>query len=495
MTPPHEGPTAELEEELALAAKADEPERVEKRRIAKVIGVLALSAFVMILNETVLGVALPVIMDDFAIAASSAQWLTTGFLLTMAIVIPTTGFLIQRFTTRSLFVVAVGMFLVGTLVGALAPTFIVLLVARIVQAAGTAIIMPLLMTTTLTSVAPRYRGTVMGLNSVVISVAPAIGPTLSGIVIHSFGWRAVFGFMLPVIAILFLVGVVAIRTNHETRRPSFDVASVILSAFAFGGIVYGLASIESLITHGAWQPIVAFVVGIAALLVFVVRQVSLQRTRDAALLDLRPFTVRNFRLSVFIVMIAFGTMLGTVTVLPIYLQKGLGISALATGLVLLPGGVIQGVLSPVIGRVYDKIGPLPLVIPGAVLLAAGQWALTTLGDATPLGVVIAMHLVFCAGMALIMTPLMTLSLSALNPRLYAHGSAIMNTLQQLAGAAGTAALVAALTIGAAAAAGDEVATGIAEVVGTQHAFVVGAIIASVAVVAALFVRRTPVQHR
>ncbi|GEP48834.1 hypothetical protein MSA03_23420 [Microbacterium saccharophilum] len=205
--------------------------------------------------------------------------------------------------------------------------------------------------------------------------------------------------------------------------------------------------------------------------------------------------MRNFRLSVFIVMIAFGTMLGTVTVLPIYLQKGLGISALATGLVLLPGGVIQGVLSPVIGRVYDKIGPLPLVIPGAVLLAAGQWALTTLGDATPLGVVIAMHLVFCAGMALIMTPLMTLSLSALNPRLYAHGSAIMNTLQQLAGAAGTAALVAALTIGAAAAAGDEVATGIAEVVGTQHAFVVGAIIASVAVVAALFVRRTPVQHR
>lgn len=490
----HAGPTAELEEGMAVAAKLDEPERVSPRRTAAVIAVLAISAFVMILNETVLSVALPTIMTDFAIGAETAQWLTTGFLLTMAIVIPTTGFLIQRFTTRTLFATAVSLFLIGTLIAMVAPTFPLMLAARVVQAGGTAIVLPLLMTTTLTSVPPQHRGTVMGLNSVVISVAPAIGPTLSGIVINAMGWRAIFGFMLPLAAVLLIAGIPAIRTNHETRRPSFDVLSVILSAFAFGGLVYGLASVEQLLAHGSWTPVLAFAVGLGGLALFISRQIALQRSRDAALLDLRPFTAHNFRLSVVLLMIAMGTMLGTVTVLPIYLQTGLGVSAIVTGLLVLPGGLIQGLLSPFVGRLYDRVGPLPLVVPGAVLLAAAQWLMTTLSTDTPLGVVAGLFVVFGAGLALLMTPLMTVGLSSIDPRLYPHGSAILNTLQQLGGAAGTAALVAALTIGAAAATGDGAAADVAEIIGTQHAFAVGGILACVAVVGSLFLRKPPARR-
>ncbi len=457
-------------------------------RVAPIIAVLALSAFVMILNETVVGVALPNLMQEFSVTATTVQWLTTGFLLTMAVVIPTTGFLLQRFTTRTLFTAALLLFIAGTLLAAVAPTFGVILIARVIQAGGTAIILPLLMTTTLTSVAPVHRGTVMGLNSVVISVAPAIGPTLSGVVVAALGWRWIFGLMLPVIAVVFVLGLVLLKKTGDTRKAPLDALSVLLSAVGFGGLVYALASIDAVL-NGAWLPVAALVVGVVALAVFVRRQLRLQRGSDSALLDLRPFAVHNFRVSVALLMIAFATMIGTVTVLPIYLQNGLGASVLTTGLLLLPGGLLQGIASPIVGRVYDAVGPRPLVIPGALLVAGGQWALSTLNADTSLVTVGAMYGMFSLGLAMLMTPLMTAALSALPRNLYGHGSASLNTLQQLAGAAGTAILVAALTVGAATASAGGAAEGPAQASGAQAAFAVGGVLAVVAVVLSLFVRR------
>ncbi|XKK38199.1 DHA2 family efflux MFS transporter permease subunit [Nocardiopsis sp. ARC36] len=470
------------------AAETPPPEGEGPRptaRVAPVIAVLAVSALLMILNETVLSVVLPQLMQEFRVEATTVQWLTTGFMLTMAVVIPTTGYLLQRFTTRALFTAALLLFLAGTALAAVAPDFTAMLLARVVQACGTAIILPLLMTTTLTSVPVAHRGTVMGLNSVVISVAPAIGPTVSGVVADSLGWRWVFGLMLVIGVVTLVLGLVFIRVADETRRAPLDLLSVVLSVFGFGGLVYGLASVGAAVA-GAWQPPAALVVGVAALALFTVRQVRLQRS-GAALLDLRPFAVHNFRVSLVIVVVCMATMLGTVVVLPIYLQTALGLSMLTTGLLLLPGGLVQGLLSPLIGRIYDSVGPRPLVVPGALLLCGGQWWLGTVGADTSAGLVVAMHVVFCIGMAMLMTPLMTLSLGALPRSLYGHGSAIMNTLQQLAGAAGTALLVAAMSIGAAAAAALGGAG--AQAVGTQDAFVLGGCLGLVAVVCAPFVRR------
>ena len=469
------------------AAESVEPERVPPKRIAAVITALVLSALIMILNETVLTVALPNLMADLAIEATTAQWLTTGFMLTMAVVIPTTGFMLQRFTTRSLFVWALLLFIAGTALAAIAPTFAVLLIGRIVQAGGTAIILPLLMTTTLTSVPVQHRGTVMGLNSVVISVAPAIGPTLSGAIVNSMSWRWVFGLMVPVAIIVFLFGIFAIKTGKETRKAPLDVPSVILSAFAFGGIVYALSSIADLL-DGAWSPVIAMVVGVAALVLFVNRQRALRKT-ESDLLDLRPFKVRNFRISVIIVMIAMATMLGTVMVMPIFIQNGMGLDTLTIGLALLPGGLIQGIISPVVGRVYDKVGPRPIVIPGAVLLCGGQWLLGSVQVDTPVGMIVAFHTVFCIGMAMLMTPLMTVALGSLPREQYGHGSAIMNTLQQLAGAAGTAILIAAMTIGTTMAASSGIAGNVALVDGVRLAFTVGGVLGLVAIVCAPMVRR------
>ncbi|WP_458116563.1 MDR family MFS transporter [Arthrobacter sp. D2-10] len=478
-------PSTVHEDQSTHPAPAFEPQA--PTRVAPIIAVLALSAFVMILNETVVGVALPNLMQEFSVTATTVQWLTTGFLLTMAVVIPTTGFLLQRFTTRTLFTAALLLFIAGTLLAAVAPTFGVILIARVIQAGGTAIILPLLMTTTLTSVAPAHRGTVMGLNSVVISVAPAIGPTLSGVVVASLGWRWIFGLMLPVIAVVFVLGLVLLRKAGDTRKAPLDALSVALSAVGFGGLVYALASIDAVL-DGAWLPVAALVAGVVALAVFVRRQLRLQRASDSALLDLRPFSVHNFRVSVALLMIAFATMIGTVTVLPIYLQNGLGASVLTTGLLLLPGGLLQGIASPIVGRVYDAVGPRPLVVPGALLVAGGQWALSTLNPDTSLVAVGAMYGVFSLGLAMLMTPLMTAALSALPRNLYGHGSASLNTLQQLAGAAGTAILVAALTIGAATASAGGAAEGPAQASGAQVAFAVGGVLAVVAVVLSLFVR-------
>lgn len=465
--------------------RPEAPDAPSTRTITAVIAVLAISAFVMILNETVLSVALPPLMTEFGVGATTIQWLTTGFLLTMAVVIPTTGYLLSRFSIRTLFIVAILLFLLGTALAAIAPTFGVMLCARVIQAGGTAIVMPLLMTTTLTLVPPQHRGTVMGLNSIVISVGPAIGPTLSGIVIEALSWRWVFGLMVPVAIIALVVGLFLMPRLGGGKRVPLDIPSVALSLFGFGGVITAVSSASEL-AHGSLVPPVALTVGVVSLVVFTHRQKSLQVRGKSPLLDLRPFKERNFTLSVTVLTVAFGVMLGTVVVLPIYAQSGLGLTVLATGLIMLPGGITQGLLSPVVGRLYDIVGPKPLVIPGVLVLCGAQWWLSTISPDTTSAQLVAMHVTFSVGMALVQTPMMTHAMSSLPLPMYGHGSAILNTLQQLAGAAGTAALVGALALGANL---SGLADPEAQVAGAQLAFAVGGSITVVAVACAPFITK------
>jgi DHA2 family lincomycin resistance protein-like MFS transporter len=458
-----------------------------------VIGLLLVSAFVVILNETIMGVALPRLMDDLDISAATGQWLTTGFLLTMAVVIPITGFLLQRFNTRPVFVWAMGLFSVGTLIALLAPGFTVLLVGRIVQASGTAIMMPLLMTTVLTLVDPAHRGRIMGNISIVISVAPAIGPTISGLILNAFSWRWLFGFVLPIAIAALILGMVKVQNVSTPRKAPIDVASVVLSAFAFGGIVYGLSSIGEAGATGPLVPVTALVVGAVALAVFIVRQTRLQRT-DSALLDLRTFRTRGFTVPIVAMGLSFMAMFGTLILLPIYLERVLGLEVLQVGLLLLPGGLLMGLLSPIVGRIYDRRGPRVLLIPGSIIVSAVLWALSTVGVDTSVWFVLGAHVVLSIGLALTFTPLFTAALGGLPPKLYSHGSAVLGTAQQLAGAAGTALFVTLLTIGAATAVEGSGALGlqVATASGVGTAFMVGAIISLFGILASVFVRRPEV---
>ncbi|WP_312181727.1 MDR family MFS transporter [Arthrobacter sp.] len=458
-----------------------------------VIGILIVSAFVVILNETIMSVALPTLRIDLDISAASAQWLTTGFLLTMAVIIPVTGFLLQRFHTRQIFLLAMTLFSAGTLLGAVAPGFAVLLIARVVQASGTAIMLPLLMTTAMTLVAPAARGRTMGNISIVISVAPAIGPTLSGIILSALSWRFMFILVLPIAIAALILGAAKIQNVTEPRRVPLDVLSVILSAFAFGGLLYGLAAIGESASNGPppVPPLLPFAVGVAALVLFILRQVRLARV-SAPLLDLRTFRSRNFTISIAMIAVSSIALFGSLIVLPIYMQSVLGLDTLTTGLMLLPGGVIMGILSPFVGRIYDKAGPTALLVAGSVLVSGSLWIMATVLDAdTPVYMIPIVHVVLSIGLAMTFTPLFSSALGSLEPRLYSHGSAILNTVQQVMGGAGTALFVTLLSTGAAKRLAEGASGLVATAAGVQTAFLAGALISLLAIAAGFFVRRTP----
>lgn len=454
-----------------------------------VIGLLLISAFVVILNETIMGVALPHLMADLDIPASSAQWLTTAFMLTMAVVIPVTGFLLQRLNTRPVFILAMSLFSAGTLICALSPGFALLVIGRIVQASGTAIMMPLLMTTVMHLVPPASRGKTMGNISIVISVAPAIGPTISGLILSVLEWRWMFILVLPIALVALALGASRIRNVTTPSAAPFDALSVLLSIVGFGGFVYGVSELGNVNAKaGTLSPWIPLLAGVAAIAVFVFRQVSLQK-RDRALLDLRTLTNRTFTIAVVMMAVLMMSMFGAFILLPIFLQNVLGLSVLQTGLLLLPGGLIMGLCAPKVGSLFDQYGPAPLIIPGSILLAATLWGLTLLDKTSSVWMVLAAHLGISVGLALMFTPLFTVSLGSLPPKLYSHGSAMIGTAQQVAGAVGTALFVALFTLqmGTMAAGGADLVTATAG--GIKLAFLCAAVISLVAVVCAFFIRK------
>ncbi|WP_374761045.1 MDR family MFS transporter [Microbacterium sp. zg.B185] len=459
------------------------------QRTGPVIALLVASAFVVILNETIMGVALPRLMVDLDITAATAQWLTTGFLLTMAIVIPLTGFLLARFPLRSLFFTAMSLFALGTLIAALSPGFEVLLAGRVVQASGTAIMLPLLFTTVLNVVPASHRGRMMGVISIVIAVAPAVGPTVSGIILSALDWRWMFWLVLPIAVIALSLGAVWVRNITETRPARFDVLSVVLSALGFGGLIYGLSSIgESASGHTPVPVWIPLAIGAFSLAMFVLRQLALQKT-DTALLDLRTFTSRSFSLAVVLVVVVMAALFGSLILLPIYLQQVLSLDTLTVGLMLLPGGVLMGIVAPIVGSLFDRYGPTPLVIPGMIVAAGALWGMATFDEQSSIGWIVTVHVTLNIGLGFVFTPLLTSALGSLPRKLYSHGSAIVSTIQQVAGAAGTALFITLMSVGAA----DAAAAGAGEVTatnaGVHAAFLLGACVATAAVVLAFFVRR------
>ncbi|HEX6342349.1 DHA2 family efflux MFS transporter permease subunit [Umezawaea sp.] len=462
------------------------------------IAVLLVSTFVVFLNETIMGVALPVLMTDLRIEASAGQWLTAGFLLTMSVVIPVTGFLIRRVPTRSLFATAMVLFSAGTLVAAVAPGFGVLLAGRVVQAGGTAIMMPLLTTTVLTLVPAARRGALMGNIAIVISVAPAIGPTVAGVVLDLFGWRQMFWLVLPIALAVLVVGLRRITNVGETTAAPIDVVSVALSALGFGGLVYGLSSLGH--SGGTSQVVAwaAFAVGVGSVVAFVARQLVLQRT-DRALLDLRAFRSRTFTVASVMMMLTMATLLGTSVLLPIYLQSVLVLEPLTTGLLLLPGGLLMGALGPVAGRLHDRFGARALLVPGTVATSAALWSTTLFTAGTSLPQVTGFHLLLSAGLAFVFTPLFAAGLGAVPPKLYSYGSAIFSTAQQLAGAAGVALLVNVLSVRSAALTAEGVPLVEQTAGGVHAAFLVAATLSSFTIVGAFLIRvpasgGTPTAH-
>lgn len=459
-------------------------------RDLKAVWLLVAATFVVFLNETTMGVALRSIMDDLDIEAREGQWVTTAFMLTLAVVIPLTSWLIERLTTRQVFGTAMGLFCLGTVVAATAPGLGLLVFGRIVQASGTAMMLPLCMTTLMTVVPATQRGAMMGNVSLVISAAPAIGPTLSGVILGVVGWRGIFWAMLPVALVMATVGLRLLTNVTEAGSAHLDLLSVPLAAVGFGGLVYGLSQVggEAAGTAGVFGG-----VGLVALVAFVVRQLVLSR-HDKAMLDLRPFRRPQFTVALLIMVSAMASLFGVVIVLPLYLLGSLHLSPVDVGLLLLPGSLLMGLLGRPVGGLYDRFGPRPLVLPGVVVTSAAVWSLTFIGAQTSRWQVMASHVVLSLGLALVFTPLFTSSLSSVPRRLYSHASAILGSIQQVAGAAGTALAVTVMSGVETSARASGLSSEAAVAAGVRAAFVGAAVLSLLPVVAALFVVRPQPEH-
>ncbi len=446
---------------------------------------LVAATFIVILNETIMINAIPDLTHHFHVTTRAAAWLTTAFMLTMAVVIPITGWFLQKVTTRQAFGLAMTVFCSGTLLAAVTPTsaFWLLIVARVIQASGTAVMMPLLMTTLMNVVPESDRGRVMGNVTLAMSVAPALGPAVSGLILSSLSWRWMFILVFPVAALIGLAGLRKLTNVGEPTAGSIDVVSVIASGLGFGGLVYGLSLIGD--SQAPLPPGVLIGLGVAVLALFVLRQFRLQRD-DRPLLDLRAFTHRTFTLSLVLMAIAFMVFLSVLFLLPQYLQNARHLSTLQTGFLLMPGGLAMGLLGPRVGKVFDKVGGRPLVIPGSIAIFVAVLLFTRVGLETPYWALLALHIVMMVGLAMVFTPVFTLGLGALPQKLYSHGSSLLGALQQVAGAAGAAVSVAVLSarssdLKAAGASAERAFTG-----GMERSFMVGAAFALV-VVAIAFV--------
>lgn len=391
-----------------------------------------IAGFIGLFSETALNMALGDLIQEFTISPSTVQWLTTGYLLTLGILVPVSGLLIQWFSTRQLFIAAMLFSIIGTLIAALAPGFGILMLARVIQAIGTGLLLPLMFNTILVIFPIHKRGATMGLMGLVIMFAPAIGPTVSGLIIENLKWNFIFWVSLPFFVIALLFGLKFMQNVSTITKPKIDVPSIILSTIGFGGIVYGF----SIVGDQGWRDVIvlsSLIVGLIALFLFAVRQFNM----DKPMIDLRVFKYPMFTLGVMTVFITFMIIMSSMILLPLYLQTGLALAAFSAGLVLLPGGVLNGIMSPITGRIFDKFGPRGLVIPGFIIMIAMLWTLTNVTTETSIIWVVAMHTFLMIGVSMVMMPAQTNGLNQLPKNLYPDGTALMNTLQQVSGAIGT----------------------------------------------------------
>ncbi|MBK3495140.1 multidrug efflux MFS transporter [Viridibacillus sp. YIM B01967] len=460
---------------------------IKKRPI---IIALIIGAFVSILNETLLSNALPELMHEFGVMAPTIQWLTTAYMLVVGVLVPVTALLQQWFTTRQLFLSAMILFLVGTIIAAFAPTFSFLLLGRIIQAFGTGLILPIMMNTILIIFPPEERGGAMGLIGLVIMFAPAIGPTLSGIIIDTLNWRWLFYIVIPLALLSIIVGAKYLKNVSELTRPAVDVLSIILSTLGFGGFVYSFSKSGEL-GWGDAEVYGILIIGVASLIWFIFRQLKIKNP----ILDLRTFKYPMFSLTVILIVIVMMAMFSTMILLPMFLQGILLVSAFKSGLIMLPGSVLNGVMAPISGKLFDKFGARTIIIPGILLVAVAMWMFIGIDVTTTTGYIITIHCILLVGISLVMMPTQTHGLNQLPKELYPHGTAIFSTLQQVAGAIGTALFISKMSSGQTDyLTQSENPNDPAEIVaaltaGFDDAFKLGFIIVLLAIVVSLFIKR------
>lgn len=406
----------------------------------KILAALLFGMFIAILNQTLLNVALPKINTEFNISASTGQWLMTGFMLVNGILIPITAYLFNKYSYRKLFLVALVLFTIGSLICAISMNFPIMMVGRVLQAIGAGVLMPLGSIVIITIYPPEKRGAAMGTMGIAMILAPAIGPTLSGYIVQNYHWNVMFYGMFIIGIIAILVGFVWFKLYQYTTNPKADIPGIIFSTIGFGALLYGFSEAGNK-GWGSVEIETMFAIGIIFIILFVIRELRMK----APMLNLEVLKFPTFTLTTIINMVVMLSLYGGMILLPIYLQNLRGFSALDSGLLLLPGSLIMGLLGPFAGKLLDTIGLKPLAIFGIAVMTYATWELTKLNMDTPYMTIMGIYVLRSFGMAFIMMPMVTAAINALPGRLASHGNAFLNTMRQFAGSIGTAILVTVMT--------------------------------------------------
>ncbi|SES15732.1 MDR family MFS transporter [Salisediminibacterium halotolerans] len=451
----------------------------------KLIAALLLSgAFVTVLNQTLMITAIPPIMQEMNITANTAQWLTTVFMLVNGIMIPISAFLIEKFTTRQLFLTAMGTFALGTVIGGVAMNFEVLLIGRIIQSAGAGVMLPLMQTVFLLIFPVEKRGTIMGFVGLTISFAPAIGPTLSGVITETLEWRYLFWLILPMILIIMAVSYRILENVTDLKNPKVDPISIILSSIGFGGLLYGFTSAGNF----GWtenMTLISFAVSSVALYLFIRRQLGMKHP----MLEFRVFKLRTFTLATIIGMIGFLGLIGLETIIPLYMQNMLGNTAMQAGLVLFPGAMLSGIMSPITGYIFDKIGARALAFTGLTIMTVATAGFVFVDLHTTMAVLAILFALRMFGFSMVMMPVTTSGLNELPRKLIPHGAAMNNTMRQIAASVGTALLVTIMTT-TAQTVHVESADTTADIVGVNIATLVITVLTFIGLILAFFLHNT-----
>lgn len=402
--------------------------------------VLLIGTFCTVLNQTLLTTAFPALMKAFDISASSVQWLTTGFLLVNGIMIPISAWLINKFSSKRLYLTAMTIFLIGTITCFIAPNFSTLLIGRLIQAAGVGISMPLLQNIMLSIFPPEKRGSAMGMAGIVIGLAPALGPTLSGWIIDHYTWRDLFGMVIPIVILVLVLAIFLMKSVIQLSNPSIDVLSALLSTIGFGSLLYGFSSVGN-DGWGSLKVIGFLIIGVVVIGLFVWRQLHLEHP----FLELRVFKSPTFTIAAILSGVVNMAMVGAEMVLPLYIQNIRGESAFHSGLMLLPGALIMGLMMPITGAIFDKHGAKRLAISGMLILTAATLPFAFLTQETPVTMIVILYAMRMFGISMVMMPVTTSGMNALPMNLISHGTAVNNTFRQVASSIGTAVLISILT--------------------------------------------------
>jgi EmrB/QacA subfamily drug resistance transporter len=409
------------------------------KRIIFIIAVMVSGGFITNLNQTVLTPALPKIMEETGVSLNTGQWLTTVFLLVAAIMIPLTAYFINKFPTRRLFMGAMFSFAVGSLLCAISGSFSIILFGRVLQAAGAGIMMPLCQTVVMLLVPINKRGTAMGIIGLVMALAPAVGPTIAGWVIDVWGWHLMFYIITALSVIDIILAFFVLENAVETSDPKLDMRSVLYSSVGLSAFLYGCSYAGD---YGLTPlSIILLLAGVAVLALFVKRQLELEEP----FLNLRILKYREFMLATVIVMIIYACLICGSVLMPIFMQNIQGLSAMQSGLAMMPGAVCMGVLNILSGWIFDKQGPRKLAITGLSLLSFSCACFIFLQANTAFFIISIVYTLRMVGIAMAMMPITTWGLNTLSKQLMPHGTAINNTLRQVAGSLGTTFFVAVMS--------------------------------------------------